>query len=76
MYYLYLHREKNKYDTLIMSDTASKDSVRQYGSSLPDLSKLTLGPGETSEDKLSHLLPNEYGSLSQPLTNGETLGLN
>ena len=59
-----------------MSDTASKDSARQYGGSLPDLSKLTLGPGETSEDKLSHLLPNEYGSLSQPLANGETLGLN
>ena len=33
-----------------MSDSASKDSARQYGSSLPDLSKLTLGPGETSED--------------------------
>lgn len=43
---------------------------------LPDRSKLTLGPGEISEDKLSHLLPNEFGTLSQPLTNGETLGLN
>ena len=26
--------------------------------------------------QLTHLLPNEFGTLSQPLTNGETLGLN